>query len=132
MREDVAHIYTDRRAFERVFEKVITRWISGDHDRPGVTTWNEFRERVHSGIRKVMEENGRRKKIIVFTSGGPVSAAVNMTLGISAKHAMRIAGLVVNTAITTLLYNDERISLSSFNTFSHLVLRNGGDLVTYR
>ena len=132
MREDLARIYTDKKSFERVFEKVITRWISGNHDRPGLVTWDEFRGRVQKGIRKVMEENGRKKKIIVFTSGGPVSAAVNMTLGISAEHSVRIAGLVANTAITTLLYDDERISLASFNTFSHLVLHNSGDLVTYR
>ena len=131
-REDLANIYTDRRAFERVFEKVVRRWISGNHDRPGLTTWDEFRERVQGGIRRVMEENGRKKKILIFTSGGPVSAALNMTLGISAEHAMRLAALVANAAITTFLYTEERISLASFNTVSHLVLRNGGELVTYR
>lgn len=43
MRDDLDHIYTDRKAFERVYEKVVRRWISGDHKRPGVTSWKNSR-----------------------------------------------------------------------------------------
>jgi broad specificity phosphatase PhoE len=132
MGEDLPNIYTDTKAFERVYEKVVRRWISGDHSRPGVTSWGEFQERVESGLQRIRQENGRRKRIIVFTSGGTLSAAVSAILELSAEHAMRIAAVIPNTSITAFLYNDERISLASFNTYSHLVLHNGGNLVTYR
>lgn len=132
MREDLLHIYTDTKAFDRVYEKVVRRWISGDHGRPGVPTWDAFQERVMGGLRRIREENGRRKRVAVFTSGGTLSAAVSAILELSAVHAMRIAAVIPNTSITAFLYDDERISLASFNSYSHLVLHNGGNLVTYR
>ena len=132
MMEDLKNIYTDRRAFERVFEKVIQRWVSGKHLRPGMPVWEDFKARVGAGIRQVMAENGRKKRIIIFSSGGPISAVANMALGISNQQTMRLAAMVANTAVTTFLYNDDRFSMSSFNSIAHLALENGGGLVTYR
>ena len=132
MREDLKKIYTDRRAFERLFEKVIQRWVSGKHLRPGMPKWEDFKAKVTGGIRQVMAENGRKKKIIIFSSGGTISAVINMALGIPNEQTMRLAAMVVNTAVTTFLYNADRFSMSSFNSIAHLALENGGGLVTYR
>jgi broad specificity phosphatase PhoE len=132
MREDLKKIYTDRRAFERVFEKVIRRWVSGNHLRPGMPVWEDFKAKVAGGIRHVMAENGRKKKIIIFSSGGTISAVANMALGIPNEQTMRLAAMVANTAVTTFLYNDDRFSMSSFNSIAHLALENGGGLVTHR
>lgn len=132
MAEDLKNIYSDRRAFERVFEKVSQRWASGRHVRPGMPLWEDFKAKVQMGIRQVMAENGRKKRIIIFSSGGTISAVANMALGLSNEQTMKIAAMIANTAVTTFLYNDERFSLFSFNSIAHLSLENGGGLVTYR
>jgi len=132
MEADMARLYNDKKAFQRIFEKVILRWITGDKEISGVTSWQDFRKRVGRGISKVMAENGRGKTILVFTSGGPISAAFQMATGISDAGTLRVVWHIVNTSVSTFVYNAEQISLTSFNARAHLDLERDASLVTYR
>jgi broad specificity phosphatase PhoE len=132
MKTDMERLYIDKRAFQRVFEKIMARWISGEADKPGIIRWRDFCECVQSGLRKVMAENGRKKKILLCTSGGPISAAVQMALGLSDEKALRIAWHLANTSVTTFVYDDDRIELTAFNQTAHLELLNDSEWITYR
>lgn len=132
LKADLKNIYEDKKAFQRVFEKIMMRWISGEADKPGVVRWQDFCGRVRSGLRKVMEENGRGKTILICTSGGPISAAVQTALELSDEKALRIAWQIVNTSMTSFVYSDARMALTSFNNASHLALLNDPAWVTYR
>lgn len=132
MERDMARFYTDQKAFQRIFEKVIKYWISGDREIPGVTTWKEFRSRVTRGMGKVMAENGRGKTVLVFTSGGPISAAFQLATGISDEGTLRVVWNIVNTSVSSFVYNAEQISLKSFNNRAHLDLEKDASLITYR
>jgi broad specificity phosphatase PhoE len=129
---DLDHMYTDKKAFQRVFEKVMLRWVTGRYDKPGVETWAEVQRRVRAGFAKVMEENGRNKLILVIASGGTISAAVQFALGISDAETIQLSWQIVNTSVTRFMYNNQRITLQSFNAFSHLELTERSDLITYR
>jgi broad specificity phosphatase PhoE len=83
-------------------------------------------------MRKIMVENGRGKNILVFTSGGPISAAFQMATGISDEGTLRVVWQIVNTSVTSLIYNAEQISLTSFNGRAHLDLEKDPKLITYR
>ncbi|MBW2169529.1 MAG: histidine phosphatase family protein, partial [Deltaproteobacteria bacterium] len=76
--EDLHRFYTDRRSFQRIFERAVLRWISGRCDIPGIETWQAFTKRVRAGVIKIIEENRQKRRIAVFTSGGPVSAVMQM------------------------------------------------------
>jgi len=132
MKTDMERLYIDKQAFQRVFEKIMARWISGEADKPGVIRWRDFCERVQSGLRKVMAENGRKKKILICTSGGPISAAVQMALGLSDEKALRIAWHLANTSVTTFVYDDDRVELTAFNHTAHMELLNDSEWITYR
>jgi broad specificity phosphatase PhoE len=129
---DLNHMYTDKKAFQRVFEKVMLRWVTGLYDKPGVETWAEVQRRVRAGFARVMEENGRNKLILVIASGGTISAAVQFALGISNVETIQLSWQIVNTSVTRFMYNNQRITLQSFNAFSHLELSKQSDLITYR
>lgn len=129
---DLDHMYTDKKAFQRVFEKVMLRWVTGRYDKPGVETWAEVQRRVRAGFVRVMEENGRNKLILVIASGGTISAAVQFALGISDAETIQLSWQIVNTSVTRFMYNNQRITLQSFNIFSHLELTERSDLITYR
>ncbi|MCK9197610.1 MAG: histidine phosphatase family protein [Syntrophales bacterium] len=129
---DMARFYKDKKSFQRIFEKVILRWITGGKEIPGVTSWQDFRERVARGMSKVMAENGQGKTVLVFTSGGPISAAFQMATGISDEGTLRVVWHIVNTSVSTFIYNAEKISLTSFNNRAHLDLEKDSSLVTYR
>jgi broad specificity phosphatase PhoE len=132
MEEDIAHFYKDKKAFQRIFEKVILRWINGDREISGVTSWQDFRGRVARGMTKVMAENGQGKTVLVFTSGGPISAAFQMATGISDEGTLRVVWHIVNTSVSSFVYNAKQISLMSFNNRAHLDLEKDSSLVTYR
>ena len=132
LKTDIERLYVDKKAFQRVFEKIMSRWISGGADKPGAVRWQDFRERVQSGLRKVMDENGRKKTILICTSGGPISAAVQMAMDVSDEKALRIAWHLANTSVTTFVYDDDRMELTAFNQVAHLELLNDSVWLTYR
>ena len=79
-----------------------------------------------------MEENGPKKKIALFTSGGVVSAVMQMALGLSDEDTIRLSWQIRNTSVSILKYSDKRLGLSSFNSVAHLEIRNEAELLTYR
>ncbi|MBN2437321.1 MAG: histidine phosphatase family protein, partial [Deltaproteobacteria bacterium] len=129
---DRKRFYADKKAFQRVLEKILLRWVNGGDGRPGIPTWKEFRERVANGLKRVIAENGRGRTILLFTSGGPISAALQTALGLSDEETLRTAWQIVNGSVTKFLYNGEHISLASFNETAHFALRRDPALITYR
>jgi hypothetical protein len=131
LKVDMSNLYADKKAFSRVFEKIMMRWMSGEREKPGIVRWQDFRSGIRSGLQKVMAENPRGENVLICTSGGPISAAVQMALDLSDEKAFRIAWHVVNTSVTTFAYNRKHFSLSSFNQQAHLDLLNNSEWVTF-
>jgi len=123
---------TERRSFQRVFERAMMRWISGRYDMAGTETWTAFTARVRDAVKRVMVENGRQKRIILFTSGGVISATMQMALGLTDDTALQLGWQLRNTSISIFKYNDERIFLNAFNGIHHLACRKEPHLLTYR
>lgn len=132
LKKDLEHIFTDKKAFQRVFEGAMSKWLSGEHQKPGMQTWDNFKKKVNDGLHKVMKENVRKKNVIIFTSGGPISAAMQIVLGTTDEHSLRLAWQIINTSMTKFVYDEDRISLASFNSVSHLELQKDKNLITYR
>jgi broad specificity phosphatase PhoE len=130
--EDLNLVYTDPKAFQRLFEKVMFRWISGTFDRPGDPRWCDFTMRVRDGLQEIMKRHGSGKQIAVFTSGGPISVAIQTALGLSDEKTMGISWQIMNASITRFKYNATGIALAGFNEIMHLELEQDEDLLTYR
>jgi broad specificity phosphatase PhoE len=125
-------LFADPKAFQKIFERAVLRWVSGDHPIQGVETWSSFNRRIQAGVRRVMEENGRDKTIAVFTSGGPISAVMKLALNLSDEKTIQLSWQIQNTAVSTFMYNEKDFTLSSFNSVAHLEIENDGKLLTYR
>lgn len=130
--DDIARIYTDRRSFQRIFERVMLRWITINHETTEFETWPQVKGRVSAALKDIMHAHGRGKRILVVASGGTISAAVQYALSIPDQETMLICWQVVNSSVTRFMYNDERLTLQSFNAFSHLERMDSEDLITYR
>ncbi len=128
---DLEHL-DERRSFQRVFEGTILRWISGNFDCEGVEPWKTFTTRVRGAMKKIMDENGRGKTVAIFTSGGPICAAVQMAIGVTDETAIRLNWQLRNTSVSVLKYNDDGLFLHSFNSINHLQDRGDSTLLTYR
>ena len=129
---DIENIFADKEAFKQVFEKALLKWVSGRHDAPGVETWGSLVSRVKNGMETIMKAGGRGKTIVVFTSGGPIAAALQTFLGLSNENAIRLNWQIINASMTRFMYNEERITLAGFNAICHLELNGGNTLITYR
>jgi broad specificity phosphatase PhoE len=138
IREDPAvsdaltQMFTDRRSFQMVFERAVLRWISGGNDMEGVETWKAFKARVHQGVKMIREENGRKKRILVFSSGGAISTVMQMALSLTDEETIRLSWQIQNTSLSVFKYSGKDFSLSSFNSLAHLELLRDPTLLTYR
>ena len=130
--EKLADIYTDKRTFQLLFEEAMNRWVSGTCDMPGVVTWRGFNRRVIKGLRQVMQDQGAKKRLAVFTSGGPITVVVQEALDLADTSAMVLSWQIMNASITRFKYNARGLALAGFNDISHLEIENDERLLTYR
>ena len=132
LNDELPKMYTSKASFKRVFEGAMLRWVAGEFDSPAIESWEEMKSRVAGSLRLITESHGRGKTIVVFTSGGAIAASLAHVLGISGERAMRLNWQLVNASVSRFMYNEERITLASFNTITHLELAGDPTLITYR
>jgi len=128
-----------KKAFQKIFEDAMARWMSGAHDADYGESWSAFRARCVAALRRVVDAAGGSQRIVVFTSGGTISTLCQHVLGMSDRQAFQLNWSLVNSAVTKLLFQsgvagDEgsRISLSYLNNYAHLEKHGDASVVTYR
>ena len=131
MNDILPNIFKDNREFQKMFGKIVDRWVSGHYETPGAESFKDYVGRVEQGL-GLAAENAGGSQIGIFTSGGVVSVAMETALGLSDEEAMRLGWWVKNTAITILDRRKGRFNLMSFNGLAHLELENRAELLTYR
>ncbi len=122
----------NNRAFQKVFEQVVQRWVSGRFDAPGDVVWKDFKDRVASGLKQVMAAAGSSKTIAIFSSGGPISVAVQLAFDLSDVKTIETSWHIVNASVTRLRFGSNKISLTGFNNIAHLEMTGDPTLLTYR
>lgn len=109
-----------KKVFQEMFAQAVTRWTDGKHDADYIESWSHFCTRVeHALLDAISIAEG--KDIVIFTSGGPITAVCKHLLGLGNDQAFDLNWTIVNASITHLLYNSSgKISLASFNEKHHL------------
>lgn len=126
-------LFSDRRRFQRVFEAVTRHWIAGTaHALDSFETWAEFTARVTAGLARLHDDYGRDARIGLFSSGGPIAAAVAVSMGASAQHTLQLSWSIYNTAISEMRSTRTGWRLIGFNDITHLRLTGDAALVTFR
>jgi broad specificity phosphatase PhoE len=132
--EMVGAMSADRNTFREGSDKLLQRWRSTKSSSSVMDSlsdsWKAFGQRVQTGFEKVRADNGPGKQVAVFTSGGTISAAMQLALELSDEQTIGLPGVIRNTSISTFLYDETRFSLSSFNAVPHLDLQNDPGLIT--
>lgn len=120
-----------KKAFQYLFSTSIERWVSGKYDDDYIESWAQFTQRCRQALFDSIEK-ADGKDIVVFTSGGPITAIIQHCLGLNDQYAFEVNWTLVNAGITQLLYNQQgKISLASCNEQEHLI-SSGKDFLTYR
>jgi broad specificity phosphatase PhoE len=132
LEKDLKNIHSDPKAIYRVLNRAVMHWITAPDEDSGLETWSAFTGRVRKGIDRVLEEAGRGKTIALVTSGGPVSALLQMALSLSDPETIHLAWQLRNASVSIFKYNQQRLTLSSFNSVAHLEGHKETGLITYR
>jgi broad specificity phosphatase PhoE len=118
-----------RRGFQRMFEAVVGKWVDGEIPLPDVESWPEFCARVNRGLSKVMSGSVPGERVAIFSSGGPIGAAMQHALNLSPRDTLRVTWMSRNCSYSEFLASGDRFTLSAFNAFPHL---DDPALLTYR
>ena len=121
-----------RRAFHDLFFAAMRRWMQGAHDAEYRESWNAFRNRCVAALNRVVEQAGPSRTSLVFTSGGPIAAICQHLLELPNPRAFDVNVSLVNAAVTGLLYQRGKISVSYLNNFGHLEQTGDAGVITYR
>lgn len=125
-------ILTDKKSFQLIFERVIAKWVAGESPSDGVEGWLQFRQRVDDAVKSIIHSNGKDGNVVVFSSGGVISASVQIATGMSPYEAMKLGWGLVNCSITRFRYGSSGLVLHSFNNYGHYEVNNLRELITYR
>jgi broad specificity phosphatase PhoE len=118
-----------RKTFQKLFEAVIGKWVAGEIAAAGVEPWQEFCLRVERGLAQVVRDMAPAANAVVFTSAGPIGAAMRRALHLSAADTLQMTWMSRNAGFSEFLVSGERFTLSTFNAHPHL---DGDGLLTYR
>jgi len=124
-----AHSDDRRKTFQRLFEAVISKWVAGEVTADGIESWHDFCLRVERGLAQVVRDTPPAASAVVFTSAGPIGAAMRRALHLSAEDTLQMTWMSHNASFSSFLASGERFTLSTFNAHPHL---DGDGLLTYR
>ena len=122
----------NRAEFQRLFVRLLDTWVGGDYDAPALQSWQAFLDQVSGGLQRLLEQAQGRERIAVFTSGGTITALIHLLTGMPVASAFAMNWQIVNTSLSCLKFQGERVTLASFNSHAHLQLLNTPSLITYR
>ncbi len=109
----------DSAQFQAVLNLAIADWQAGRGDF--TETYAEFRDRVMGAFDAaiaVAKERGRR--VLVFTSGGPIAMVVSQLVAGSDSAFGRLNDVLVNSSATTIMVGSTGPRVLTFNDHSHL------------
>jgi broad specificity phosphatase PhoE len=111
---------TAQRDFLRLFHKVTRLWVRRELHVPDLEAWQEFRDRVNRGLTTITNGAGSRKKVVAFSSSGPVAAAMGHALNLDDEATFELMWTIRNAAYTEFLFTAGRFSLLASNAVGHL------------
>jgi len=112
----------------KTFQGIMTRWVRGELSVPGVETWKEFRIRARRGLEKMLDGAAHGRQIAVFTSTGPVAAALDLSFNLDDERMLEMSWQLRNTAVSEFVFSAPRFSLNIFNALPHLTT---AELITH-
>ena len=112
----------------KMFQGIMASWVRGELSVPGVETWKEFRSRARRGLEKMLEGAARGRQIAVFTSTGPVAAALDLAFNLDDDRMLEASWQLRNTAVSEFVFSTPRFSLNIFNALPHLTT---AELITH-
>ncbi len=128
--EMVKHSHPEE-AFMNIFKAAISRWASGQHDDDYNESWQQFQQRVQTGVNTAIGLLAHKQHALVFTSGGCISVVAKKLLDLNEHTTFRTNWTLANCGLTRITQTSSNRHLMSLNEHGHFSGRHH-ELLTYR
>lgn len=130
---DAASMYANPRQFVRVFDAAMAMWhqqATGVGSQP--ESFADFQQRVSDGIHRISTARDKNDAVLVFTSGGVISLALQAALCASHATAWQLNQQIYNASVHTIRKSKSGYALTRFNDIAHLEFGGDPSLITQR
>jgi broad specificity phosphatase PhoE len=124
------HQGADRRAHFRMLREALYAWAEGTLEGEAHERFEAFRARVLGALGAVRCA-GASGRILVVSSGGPISTILGEVLGLAPRRIMDLNLQLRNASISEFRFNERAIHCVSFNNIPHLDRPDRGEALTY-
>lgn len=114
----------------RLLRDGLSRWMEGSAAPRGMPSYPDFVAGVAGALDHV-RTNHHGGKVLIVSSGGPISTAVGQVLDASPRAVIELNLRMRNTSVTEFAFTPKRHMLVCFNAVPHLDAPADGDWVTY-
>jgi broad specificity phosphatase PhoE len=120
----------DRKHF-RLLRDGLAAWMAGRTAPQGMPAYPDFVRGITDVLDEVRDNFGARDdaRILICSSGGPISTAVGHILGTSPQATIDLNLRIRNSSVSELAFTHKRHVLLTYNTLPHL--EDKPDWVTY-
>jgi len=119
----------DRRTIHGLLAEALHAWARGELDGAVPETWTGFGARVARARARL--ESVPRGKVLVISSGGPISRSAQSALGCDAERAVKLNLALRNTALSEFRAHGDAWELQTWNMLPHLTSAADKGWVTY-
>ena len=114
----------------RLLRDGLGAWMAGRTAPAGMPSYADFLAGVTTALDHVRAEH-HGAKVLVVSSGGPISTAVGHVLGTPPETTIELNMRIRNTAVTEFVFTPKRHMLLTYNTLPHLDGPDYEDMVSY-
>ncbi|MCU4121293.1 histidine phosphatase family protein [Variovorax sp. N23] len=114
----------------RLLRDGLGAWMAGRTAPAGMPSYADFLAGVTTALDHVRAEH-HGAKVLVVSSGGPISTAVGHVLGTPPETTIELNMRIRNTAVTEFVFTPKRHMLLTYNTLPHLDGPDDEDMVSY-
>lgn len=105
-----------------LLRKALQAWMQGATQPVGMPNYQEFLYGVTSALDYVRAQFAAQPqaRVLIVSSGGPISTAVGHILGTSAETTIELNLRIRNASVTEFVFTAKRHMLVTYNTLPHL------------
>jgi broad specificity phosphatase PhoE len=106
----------------RLLREGLDAWMQGRTQPQGMPSYTDFVKGITDVLDEVRTQFGQREdaRILIVSSGGPISTAVGHVLGTSAQTTIELNLRIRNSSVTEFAFTPKRHMLVTYNTLPHL------------
>lgn len=118
----------DPALFRPLFGRIVSAWAEGRTPVfPVDESWADFCTRCVDGVERAAAD---ADSVVVFTSGGVITAVLRAALGIDDATALRLNWRICNASVHEFQMHDKGLNLVGFNDIAHLRLMRDEAVIT--